>query len=243
MRQLPAGRPISPLNGRSIQHDSSALQHYFQTLSAALGPMNWWPARTQFEVIVGAILTQNTAWVNVEQALANLRRENLLTPASMEHVSEARLARLIRPSGYFRQKAKKLKAFLFFLRQNYHGSLLRMFRTPTSNLREQLLAVHGIGPETADSILLYAGGHSIFVVDAYTHRILSRHGLSGGKPDYAAVQEYFHVNLPRDPQLYNEFHALLVNVGKNWCRKSQPRCESCPLLPHLPEPAAAETHS
>ena len=110
-----------------------------------------------------------------------------------------------------------------------------MFRTPTAELREQLLAVHGIGPETADSILLYAGGHPVFVVDAYTHRILGRHNLVAGKPDYHAVQSLFERSLPQDPALYNEFHALLVNVGKNWCRKGRPRCEDCPLLPHLPD--------
>jgi endonuclease-3 related protein len=152
----------------------------------------------------------------------------------MERVSQARLARLIRPSGYFRQKAKKLKAFVGFLRRQYGGSLARMFRMPTAELREQLLAVHGIGPETADSILLYAGGHPVFVVDAYTHRILGRHELTDGKPDYAAVQAFFHANLPTDTALFNEFHALIVNVGKNWCRKGRPQCHSCPLLPHLP---------
>jgi endonuclease III related protein len=196
--------------------------------------MGWWPAKTPFEVIVGAILTQSTAWVNVERALANLRRARLLRPSRMERVSEARLARLIRPSGYFRQKAKKLKAFARFLRERHGGSLARMFRTPTAALREQLLAVHGIGPETADSILLYAGEHPVFVVDAYTHRILGRHDLAGGKPDYRSVQSFFETNLPQDAALYNEFHALLVNVGKNWCRKRLPRCQECPLLRHLP---------
>lgn len=221
---------------------SSTLQEYFQTLSTALGPMSWWPAKTPFEVIVGAILTQSTAWANVEQALANLRRAGLLRPAPMERVPTARLARLIRPSGYFRQKAKKLKAFVRFLRERHGGSPARMFRTPTAELREQLLAVHGIGPETADSILLYAGGHAVFVVDAYTHRILGRHHLGSGRPDYGSAQSFFQTNLPKDAALYNEFHALLVNVGKNWCRKSRPRCEECPLLPHLPErlPAAEE---
>jgi endonuclease-3 related protein len=196
--------------------------------------MKWWPAKTPFEVIVGAILTQSTAWTNVKQALANLRRAGLLTPSRMSRVSEARLARLVRPSGYFRQKAKKLKAFVRFLDERYGGSLARMFRQPTAELREQLLAVHGIGPETADSILLYAGGHPVFVVDAYTHRILGRHNLSDGRPDYGSVQRFFESNLPKDPALYNEFHALLVNVGKNWCRKSRPRCAECPLLAHLP---------
>jgi len=223
---------------------SDTLREYFRTMASALGPMNWWPARTPFEVIVGAILTQNTAWVNVEKALANLRSDNLLTPSRMERVPQPRLARLIRPSGYFRQKARKLKAFLRFLRERHGGSLARMFKTPTAELREQLLAVHGIGPETADSILLYAGGHPVFVVDAYTHRILHRHHLAAGRPDYAAVQSFFQANLPRDSALYNEFHALIVNVGKNWCRKSRPLCDQCPLLPHLPElPALGEART
>jgi endonuclease-3 related protein len=214
------------------------LQAYYQALSEALGPMNWWPARTRFEVIVGAILTQNTAWANVERAIGNLRRARLLTPDAIERASHARLARLVRPSGYFRQKARKLKAFVRFLRECHRGSLARMFRRPTAELREQLLAVHGIGPETADSILLYAGGHAVFVVDAYTHRILGRHSLTDGKPDYGAVRSLFETNLPRDAALYNEFHALLVNTGKNWCRKSRPRCGECPLLPHLPDDSA-----
>ena len=183
-------------------------------------------------------MTQNTAWANVERAVGNLRRARLLTPGAIERVSTARLARLVRPSGYFRQKAKKLKAFVRFLRGRHGGSLLRMFRSPTAELREQLLAVHGIGPETADSILLYAGGHPVFVVDAYTHRILGRHDLTDGKPDYGAVRSLFEMNLPRDAALYNEFHALLVNTGKNWCRKSRPRCGECPLLPHLPDDSA-----
>jgi len=235
---LSAGLARQGVGARAIPLVASTLQAYFQTLSQALGPMDWWPARTRFEVIVGAILTQNTAWANVERAIGNLRRAHALTPGAMERVSNDRLARLIRPSGYFRQKARKLKAFVRFLRECYGGSLLRMFRRPTAELREQLLAVHGIGPETADSILLYAGGHPVFVVDAYTHRILGRHNLTNGKPDYAAVRSLFEMNLPRDAALYNEFHALLVNAGKNWCRKSQPRCGECPLLPHLPDNSA-----
>ncbi len=200
----------------------------------ALGPMRWWPAKTPFEVILGAILTQNTAWTNVERAIANLRRERLLTPRAIERVSTARLATLIRSSGYFRQKAKKLKAFVRFLRSEYGGSLARMFRTPTAELRVKLLAVHGIGRETADSILLYAGERPVFVVDAYTHRILGRHGLTSGKPDYEAVRALFEGSLPRAARVYNEFHALIVNVGKNWCRKRDPRCGECPLAEHLP---------
>ena len=210
------------------------LKRYFEALSSALGPQHWWPARTPFEVIVGAILTQNTAWTNVERAIANLRREGLLTVSALEHVDQRRLARLIRSSGYFRQKARKLKEFVRFLRREFGGSLERMFRTPTAELRERLLAVHGIGRETADSILLYAGGHGVFVVDAYTHRILSRHGLSHEKAKYEDVRALFEASLPREPALYNEFHGLIVNVGKNWCRTREPRCQECPLEPFLP---------
>jgi len=196
--------------------------------------MHWWPALTPFEVIVGAILTQNTAWSNVERAIGQLRSARLLTPRAIERVPSARLARLIRSSGYFRQKTRKLKAFVAFLRREHGGSLARMFRTPTAVLREQLLAVHGIGPETADSILLYAGGHSVFVVDAYTHRIFGRHGFTNGRPEYARVQEMVHAALPADPPLYNEFHALIVHAGKHWCRKTAPRCAECPLAAYLP---------
>lgn len=159
------------------------LLSYYDVLFAALGPQYWWPGRTSFEVIVGAILTQNTSWPNVERAIVNLRREKLLRPVGLERVSTAKLARCIRPSGYFRQKARKLKAFVRFLRKEFGGSLARMFRTPTAELRERLLGIYGIGPETADSILLYAGAHPVFVVDAYTRRILERHGQA----------------LPRDP--------------------------------------------
>jgi endonuclease-3 related protein len=212
---------------------------YYQTLSKSLGPMHWWPAKTPFEVILGAILTQSTAWVNVEHAIENLRRERMLTFAAIERVPIRTLERLVRPSGYFRQKARKLKAFVAFARENFGGSLKRMFRTRTPELRERLLEVHGIGPETADSILLYAGGHAVFVVDAYTHRILGRHGIPAGrgaalaKADYEKTRVLIESSLARDPRLYNEFHALIVNTGKNWCRKGEPRCSECPLYEHL----------
>lgn len=232
--------PGQPMEARSesrvkeASQSGDVLPSYFATLAKSLGPRHWWPARTPFEVVVGAILTQNTAWQNVEKAIFNLRRERLLTPQAIERVPAQRLARLVRPSGYFRQKAKKLKAFVRFLRNEYGGSLPRMFATPTIELRRKLLDVFGIGPETADSILLYAGGHSVFVVDAYTHRILGRHGIAPGRPDYEAVRAMFEANLPADARLYNEFHALLVNVGKNWCRPREPRCSECPLKIHLP---------
>jgi endonuclease III related protein len=213
---------------------------YYQTLAESLGPMHWWPAKTPFEVIVGAILTQSTAWTNVERAIANLRRAHLLTFAALERVPLRRLQTLVRPSGYFRQKARKLKAFVAFVGEEFGGSLGRMFRTPTAQLREKLLEVHGIGPETADSILLYSGGHPVFVVDAYTHRILGRHEIRGAaqsvpaKTDYESVRRLVENALPRDARLYNEFHALIVNTGKNWCRKSAPRCAECPLHDMLP---------
>jgi endonuclease-3 related protein len=210
------------------------LLRYYGAMSGALGPMRWWPAQTPFEVIVGAILTQGTAWGNVERAIANLRSAGMLTPAVILRVPLPRLAALVRPSGYFRQKAKKLKAFVRFLQAEYRGSLKRMFHTPTLELREKLLSVHGIGPETADSILLYAGNHPVFVVDAYTHRILGRHGITDGKPDYEKVRVFIESSIPRQTELFNEFHALIVNTGKNWCRKSAPRCEECPLRPLLP---------
>lgn len=220
---------------RAVASESTnSLALYYGILYGHLGPQNWWPARTPFEVIVGAILTQNTSWTNVERAIVNLRRERLLTPLALERVPFTRLARLIRSSGYFRQKAKKLKAFVRFLRADYSGSLTRMFQTPTPALREKLLAVHGIGPETADSILLYAGHKDVFVVDSYTKRILSRHGLAPTDVPYEELRSKIEAALPRDVSRYNEFHALLVQVGKNWCRPREPRCAECPLGAFLP---------
>jgi endonuclease-3 related protein len=207
----------------------SPLPRWYEALYKALGPQHWWPAETPFEVIVGAILTQNTTWANVERAIANLRTAGALTPEALGRVPLAKLARLVKPSGYFRQKARKLKAFVRFLYKRYDGSLEKMFQTPTERLREELLRVNGIGPETADSILLYAGNHPIFVVDAYTKRILVRHGFTDAKAKYDNVRLLFERHLPRDPALYNEYHALLVHVGKNWCRPREARCDACPL--------------
>jgi endonuclease-3 related protein len=213
---------------------SATLGAYYDALFIAHGPQHWWPGRTAFEIIVGAILTQNTSWTNVETAIWNLRREKLLTPRAIEVVSFTRLARLIRSSGYFRQKAKKLKCFVRFLRSEYGGSLRKMFGTPTAALREKLLGVHGIGPETADSILLYAGNHAVFVVDAYTRRLLERHQLASPKQSYEEIRELFERNLSGDAPLYNEFHALIVRTGKEYCRTRNPRCNECPLHSFLP---------
>lgn len=211
------------------------LNSYYAALFAAYGRQHWWPGRTRFEVIVGAILTQNTSWSNVQLGIENLRRAHLLTVSAMASVPSTRLRQLIRPSGYFRQKTKTLKAFVRFLRTEYAGLLTQMFRTPTLTLRRQLLDVRGIGPETADCILLYAGKHPVFVVDAYTQRILERHGLIHSKADYEAIRASFERSIPADATLYNEFHALLVQAGKQFCRPGIPNCNQCPLHSLLPQ--------
>ena len=230
----PLAENVAAKNSLGDSTPEPLLYAYYRRLLAAHGPQHWWPGRTRFEVIIGAILTQNTAWVNVEHALSKLRHEKLLTPRAIENVSFVRLARLIRSSGYFRQKAKTLKAFVQFLRGKYASSLTRMFNASTEPLREQLLAIRGIGPETADSILLYAGNHRVFVVDAYARRILERHQLAPPKLPYEHIRKFFEQNLPKEVSLYNEFHALIVRTGKEYCRKQNPRCGECPLQPLLP---------
>ncbi len=196
------------------------------------GAQHWWPADGDFEVIIGAILTQNTSWSNVEKAIANLKRANLLTPSALKRVSVAHLARLIRPSGYFNLKAKKLKAFVHFLFDQHRGtrSVSHLFKLDTRTLRDELLAVYGIGPETADSIILYAARQPIFVVDAYTRRIFARLGLSRDNATYNELQSMFMTHLPPDAKLFNEYHALIVALGKNICVKRAPRCAECPLV-------------
>jgi endonuclease III related protein len=208
---------------------------YYDALLAAHGPQHWWPGRTRFEIIVGAILTQNTSWTNVERAIRNLRTAHLLSPQAIRRVRSTRLAQLLRPSGYFRHKTKTLKSFVNFLYASYAGSLSRLFATSTAVLRDQLLALRGIGPETADSILLYAGKHPVFVVDAYTRRILQRHGHGHSKVAYDEIRKMFQSALPADQQLFNEFHALIVHVGKNYCRPNNPRCSECSLSRFLPQ--------
>lgn len=232
----PGAKPVRRPSPSSVPLAPHTLQSYYDAMFRAHGSQHWWPGRTRFEVIVGAILTQNTSWTNVERAIHNLRQQKLLSPAAMARVSPARLARLIRSSGYFRQKARKLKAFVRFLGDVHHGSLTKMFRTPTTILREQLLSVHGIGPETADSILLYAGKHLVFVVDAYTRRILERHNLASGKESYDEIRDLFQRNLPSSAALFNEYHALIVHTGKHCCRARAPLCEACALQPFLPPP-------
>lgn len=217
----------------------AVLHQYYDALFRAHGEQRWWPARTPFEVIVGAILVQNTTWENAAGAIANLRAAKLLTPGALAKVPLSRLARLIRSSGYFRQKARKLKAFVDFLETEHRDSLRAMFATPTAQLREQLLRVHGIGPETADSILLYAGNHPVFVIDAYTRRILKRHGLTQGKETYEELRGLFEKSLPLDARLFNEYHALIVHTGKHHCRARAALCSNCALREFLPTPGEA----
>jgi endonuclease-3 related protein len=228
--RIPAGKPTAQFDA-----DRPPLDEYFNSLFTAMGPQHWWPGRTQFEIIVGAILTQNTSWTNVERAIANLREAGLLTPKAIRRVRSARLERLIRSSGYFRQKARKLKSFCEFLQTEYRGSLRKMFEMPTIVLREKLLGVFGIGAETADSILLYAGGHGVFVVDAYARRLLMRHGWASAKSKYDEIRWMVERQFPGDAKRFNEFHALIVNTGKNYCRRQEPLCHECPLGRYLAE--------
>jgi len=212
---------------------SERLTEIYQLLSDRFGPQNWWPGETQFEIITGAILTQNTNWANVEKAIANLKSAHLLTPEKLYQLNVSELAELIRPTGYYNIKAKRLKNFLSWLFQNYDGQLENLKNIDTDRLRAELLAVKGIGRETADSILLYAFGRPVFVTDAYTARVAVRHRLIDSDADYEQLRELFQSNLPQDSQLFNEYHALLVRLGKEFCRPKA-KCRHCPLekLPH-----------
>ena len=251
------------------------------------GPQHWWPAESRFEVIIGAFLTQNTSWTNVERALENLHSANAVSIEAIREMPLLRLEELVRPSGYFRQKAERLKRFVAFLDERYAGSLDRMFAEPTAKVREELLSLSGVGPETADSILLYAGGHEVFVVDAYTRRVLERHALLPAGAPYEEIRGLFegafarlHVprfsfretttaatrlkretlsekretalfgaahrpsgasEMPRSEraQVFSEMHAFIVGIGKNYCLKSAPLCEVCPLKKYLPEKPGA----
>lgn len=200
----------------------------YRKLYKAFGPQKWWPGDTPFEVAVGAILTQNTNWGNVEKAINNLKKEKVLNARAIHGMPVKKLASLIQPSGYFNIKAKRLKSFINFLMNDYHGSMENMRKEEMHSLREKLLDVNGIGPETADSILLYALDKPIFVIDAYTKRVLSRHNILGHDEPYDRFQELFHSSLKKDVKLYNEYHALFVRVGKMFC-KTKPVCEECPL--------------
>ncbi|MBU4346782.1 MAG: endonuclease III domain-containing protein [Candidatus Omnitrophica bacterium] len=208
---------------------SGKLDLIYRKLYSHFGPQHWWPADTPFEVIVGAILTQNTNWLNVEKAINNLRKHKLLEQRKLYRLSKKRLSTLIKPTGYFNIKAQRLKAFLNFLFKSYQGNIQKILLINTRDLRLQLLSINGIGPETADSILLYALKKPVFVVDAYTRRILLRHRLVKKNASYGEIQNLFMQNLKSNVKLFNEYHALLVRLGKEVCLKNKPKCDICPL--------------
>ncbi len=214
------------------------LQHYYSALFQRFGPQRWWPARTRLEVILGAILTQNTNWNNAALALKNLRQGGLLRGESLRRVSLEDLGRLVRPAGFYRQKARTIHSFVEWLLARHRGSLHSLFAQPPQELRRQLLELRGLGPETADAIILYAGKMPFFVADAYTRRILARHGLLPASADYASAQTFLHRHLPAKAGLFNEFHALLVEAGKRHCKRQVPKCDGCPLAPFLPDAGA-----
>ncbi|MBE7447169.1 MAG: endonuclease III domain-containing protein [Planctomycetia bacterium] len=211
---------------------ASTILKIYQKMFDALGPQQWWPGETPFEVVIGAILTQNTNWSNVEKAIKNLKTAGMLSPGGIQGLGLAELAQLIRPSGFFNVKARRVKTFINWLFSRYEGSLSSMFAQDFQTLRDELLSVKGIGPETADSILLYAGNLPTFVVDAYTHRIFSRHGFIPEESSYDEIKSFFEENLPKDITLFNEYHALLVNIGKMFC-KPKKVCDQCPLREFL----------
>lgn len=221
-----------PAPGQAINHREALLEIY-RRLMARYGPRHWWPGESPFEVMVGAILTQQAAWTNVERAIANLKTAKALSPQALRRLPETELAKLIRPAIYHNAKAKKLKALAKWLGESYGDDLPRLFKLELQSLRRELLAVYGIGEETADSIILYAAEKPIFVIDAYTRRIMARLGLVPEGISYRACQSLFMANLPADTQMFNEYHALLVQLGKSVCRP-RPLCAGCCLAEICP---------
>lgn len=201
----------------------------YRLLYMQYGPQGWWPGETPFEVMVGAVLTQNTNWSNVRKAIANLQQAGLLSFEALSLCSADEIAPYIRPSGYYNLKARRLRNLLDLIGDHYEGKLERFLADELASSREKLLQVKGIGPETADSILLYACEHPIFVIDMYTHRVFSRHNLVMEESDYQEMQQIFMDHLPHDPHLFNEFHALIVRVASTCCKKASPLCDQCPL--------------
>lgn len=214
--------------GKKVGSSGEYLKEMYELLYGSFGPQHWWPGDSPFEIMVGAVLTQNTNWTNVERAIANLKATGKFSLRGLYEMPEEVLAELIRPAGYYNLKARRLRNLLEMVIKEYEGDIERLFSEDTWTLREKLLSVKGIGPETADSILLYAAQKPVFVVDAYTYRILSRHGMVLDHATYEELQEMFMNHLPEDTQMYNEFHALIVHLGKTYCRK-KPKCPECPL--------------
>ena len=204
------------------------LREIYGRLFERFGHRNWWPAESPFEVCVGAILTQNTSWKNVEKAIGNLKQAEQLDAFRLHEMSMDELAALIRPAGYFNVKSKRLKNFISLLVERHDGSLDAMFEPPVSDLRHELLSINGVGRETADSMILYAANKPIFVVDVYTRRALERHDMIGEKADYDEIRELFEAHLESDTALFNDFHAQFVAVGSNYCGR-KPKCSGCPL--------------
>jgi len=204
------------------------LMSMFHLLLDHYGPRHWWPAETKLEMMVGAVLTQNTNWKNVEKAVENLKQKKLISVKALYSIDIAMLAQEIRPAGYYNVKANRLKNLIYFIVDHYDGNVNKLSSDEVQALRQGLLSVNGIGPETADSILLYAANHPVFVIDAYTHRILYRHNIIADQATYQEMQELFMDNLPADSALFNEFHALIVEAGKDYCRKKS-LCGECPL--------------
>lgn len=215
-------------NETMITTTGQALMEICNLLFSALGPQNWWPAETELEMMVGAILTQNTSWNNVEKAIQNLKEKDLLSIKGLSQIPASILAGYIRSAGYYNIKAKRLKNLIKFIEDKYNGDIDRLLPLDTDTIRKELLSVKGIGMETADSIILYGAGRPIFVVDTYTHRILTRHNLIEEEAGYNDLQLAFMDNLPNDAELFQEFHALIVKTGKDFCRK-RPLCPNCPL--------------
>jgi endonuclease-3 related protein len=216
------------------------LPRYYSVLRARFGPQQWWPARTRLEVILGAILTQNTTWHNATLALRNLRKSGLLSWQALRRACLSGLEAGVRPAGFYRQKARTIRDFVDWLSREHASSLNRLFSLPTDELRRRLLDLRGLGPETVDAIILYAVERPLFVADAYTRRVLARHGFVSEAADYHQTQEFLHAHLPSDTALFNEFHALLVAVGKKHCKPQSPRCAGCPLEEFLPQGGAAQ---
>jgi len=211
-----------------ITGNNQTLMEIYNLLLSSFGPQNWWPAETELEMMVGAILTQNTNWNNVEKAILNLKKKSLLSIQKLSQIPSSILAEYIRPAGYYNLKAKRLKNLIHFIVDRYNSDINNLFSLDTEAIREELLTVKGIGLETADSIVLYGAGRPIFVVDTYTHRILTRHGLIEEEAGYNDLQSFFMDNLSHDVELFKEFHALIVKTGKDFCKR-KPLCSECPL--------------
>jgi len=211
-----------------MQDADNKLMQFYNAMLTRYGRQNWWPGHTPFGVMVGAVLTQNTNWTNVEKAIANLKAADLLDPHKLDALSQDELAEFIRPAGYFNIKSRRLKNLIRWFCREYDGCIESLADCSVDRLREELLCINGVGLETADSIVLYAFDKPTFVIDTYTHRILVRHGCVAPESDYEELKYYCQSKLPDDVKLYNEFHALIVQVGKNHC-KPKPKCENCPL--------------